>query len=295
MIYDVFIIYLLLVGFGGPLGIWLFIRWIKKVKRRKKVSVRALKRFESVKTNTPLDEPLSEAKEAALEAVESRFTIIKKTAVIFLILIWLVTLSFPFLNRIPATFISILIGSLGVIIGIASRPFIENMISGIVLSFSKTLKIGDTVIIDKMYGTVEDMTITHTVIKVWNWRRYLVPNSKMLTKDFINCTLNDNYQWAHVEFCIDYGSDIEKIKDIAIKSAEKCSCFKNYETPRFWVMDTEKDTIKCWVAAWADNAMSAWQLKHEIRTNLIIKFKELNIKTHRIIVETTQEISSYYK
>ena len=287
--YDFYIIYLIVVCVCGPLFISLFIKWLKRAKRKRKLNVKSIKRFEPLKTSTPLDKPNLEAEEAALDSVETRFSIIKKTIVICLVLIWCIALAFPFLNRIPATLISVVIGAVGVILGIAARPFIENMISGVVLSFSKTLRLGDTVIVDKVYGTVEDMTITHTVIKSWNWRRYLVPNSRMLTKEFINCTLNDTYQWAHVEFFVSYKSNLSEVKNIAVEAAKQSTYFSNYEAPRFWIMDTEKDTVKCWIAAWADNALAAWQLKHDIRTNILEKFNEHGIKTHQIFISKFDE------
>ncbi|MCF7790842.1 MAG: mechanosensitive ion channel family protein [Victivallales bacterium] len=282
---DVKFVYIIIVGICGPILIWLLMHWINIVERKKRNRIKSLKRFEAIKTTTPLNEPLVDAKEAALGTVDLNFSIIKKSFIVLIIIIWAVFLIFPFLNQIPATLISVFIGTLGVIIGVAARPFIENMISGVVLSLSKSIRIGDTVIIDKSYGTVEDLTISHTIIKLWNWRRYLIPNSTMLTKDFTNCTLSDNYQWAHVEFLISYDSNIKTIEEIAIESAKSSRYFAGHEQPKFWVYETNKESVMCWIAAWANSPAAAWQLKHEIRTNLIKKFQEFDIKPHKIILD----------
>jgi len=274
-------IYLISVGLVGLFILFWFRRNINRTEIKRKIRIKKLKRSESAKTETPLDKPELEAKETAVESIEHRFSIIRKVSLFTIVTVWLIAFIFPFLNNIPATIISILIASSGIIVGIASRPIIENMISGIVISFSHPVRIGDTVIIDNNYGNIEDITITHTIVKIWNWRRYIIPNSRMLSKEIINCTINDSYQWTHVEFYVAYDSDIEKVKELAIQTASKSKYFANYEEPRFWIMDMEDKAYRCWIAAWADTPVDAWELGSDIRTELIKQFKSKGIKTHK--------------
>ncbi len=275
------LIYLGAIGIGGAVIIWIAKSRITNVEEKRKSSIKRLRYFDAIKTKTPLKKPLKEARETALEGVETRFSIIKKVINITLFLIWFIALIFPFLHKIPATIVSVFVGAAGVIVGVAARPFIENMISGIVISFSHPVRVGDTVIIEGNYGTVEDISVTHTIIKIWDWRRYILPNSLMLSKEFINCTISDTYQWVHVEFWVDYNANMEAVRKVAHRAASESKFFANYEPPRFWVMEMGKEGIKCWVAAWADNPTDAWQLSHEIRTNLILALRSLGIKTHQ--------------
>ena len=275
------VIYLLVVGFLGVIIIWWSRKRINKTEKLRKRRIKRIKVFESAETASPVDNPIQEAKETAVESIENRFSIIRKLSFFLLITIWFIALVYPFLNRIPATFISVVVASSGIIIGIAARPFIENLISGIVISFSHPVRIGDTVIIDNNYGSVEDITITHTVIKIWNWRRYIIPNARMLSKEIVNCTINDAYQWVHVEFFIEYDADLDMVKEFAITAASKSPYFAEYEEPRFWIMDMQEKAYKCWIAAWADSPVDAWELGNDIRTNLLNKFKTENIKAHK--------------
>lgn len=278
------IIYLATVGFLGALLIWVSHRRINRIVDQRKSRVNKFKRFESAKTTTPVETPLQDAREGAVDSIENRFSIIRKLSFFFIVTIWLIAMVYPFLNQIPATFVSILVAASGVIIGVAARPFIENLISGIVISFSHPVRIGDTVIIDDNYGTIEDITITHTVVKIWNWRRYIIPNSRMLSKELINCTINDAYQWTHVEFFAAYDTDLEKVRELAINAASASRYFADYETPRFWIMDMEKKGYKCWIAAWADSPVDAWELGNDIRTELIKGFRSEGIKAHEVEV-----------
>lgn len=281
MISKYMIIYFCIVGLSGALLIWWSRRKILNVEAKRSNHIKKLKRFEAIKTTTPIDRPVKVSREAAADSIETRFTIIRKISFFSIVTVWFIALIYPFLQDIPATFVSLLVAASGIILGLAARPFIENLISGIVISFSQPVRIGDTVVIDGNYGTVEDITITHTIVKVWNWRRYIIPNSRMLSKEFINCTINDSYRWTHVEFYVAYDSDVEKVKELSINAASKSKYSADYEEPRFWIMGMEEKGYRCWIAAWADSPTDAWELSNDIRTELINKFKSNGIKTHK--------------
>jgi small-conductance mechanosensitive channel len=239
-----------------------------------------LKETEVVETTTPLEKPTKAFKTQAKKNLRARFSIFKRVAISISLLSFIFVATFPYIDRLPQTFVSILVGSAAIITGMAAKPFIENFLSGIAITASRMLKIGDTIIINDNYGTIEDISSTHTVVKIWNWRRYVIPNSSMINTDFINLTLNDKWLWSHVEFFVSYETDIRSIKEIAIDTVQNCKHFNNVEPPSFWVMKTEKDSVKCWVAAWATSPADAWELEAEIRTELIMKLQENNIQCH---------------
>ncbi len=281
MITKFSLVYFVSVAALGVLLIWWTKNWIFKTKTERRASIKKLKRFEPLRTATPVDTPVADAKKAALESVEYQFSIIKKISFFLIVTIWITALVYPFLRAVPATFVSVLVGASGIILGVASRPFIENLISGIVISFSGLTRIGDTILIDDKYGTVEDITLTHTVMKIWNWQRYIIPNGRMLTKEIINYTIHDAYQWAHVEFSVAYDSDLETVKKLAVNATSTSKYCADYEPPSFWIMEMGEKGYKCWVAAWANSPIDAWELRSDIRANLIARFKANGIKTHK--------------
>lgn len=269
---------LTVVAVGGVFLFWLYRRLNStEVQRKKNLRVA---RFETVKSETPVDDALAEERDAGMESVESRFTIIRVVLLPFCGLLIILAAVIPFIGHIPNTYLSLIVAALTVVIGIAAKPIVENMISGIVISFSNLVRIGDTVLVDGNYGTVEDITITHTTIKRWDWRRYIVPNSTMLNKEFINYSVIDSYVWVSVEFWIDYSADLEVVEQIAMHSPKISKYFTSYEQPRFWIMDMAKEGVNCWLAAWADSPSEAWMLGVDIRKELITKFKEHGIATH---------------
>lgn len=280
----------MLTAFFGVLSII----WAKKkidtteLQRQERVS--NLDKFLAKNTDTPVDRPNRKARKKALQSIEHRFTIIRRIALFFLIFIWVILLVFPYVGSIPATYISVFAASVGVVVGIMARPLIENTIAGIVISFSQPFRINDTVVVDGHYGTIEDITTIHTVLKLWNWKRVIFPNSMMLSQKVINYTKADRYQWVHVEFFVSYDCDLDEIERLVKREVVCCDNFIDYEDPQFWVISMDERYFKCWVVAWADNPPSAWQLGHEVRSRIIKIFNRHGIKASKVDFNLTPEV-----
>ncbi|HMB00581.1 MAG TPA: mechanosensitive ion channel domain-containing protein, partial [Spirochaetota bacterium] len=211
--------------------IWLLHFLIKQLtilKRKRKKLLKNKEQINAVPADSPPRNPTQTAKKVGMQSIESQFTISKKIIIPALITIFLLLLFIPMLDKIPATIISLVIGIITVIMSMAIRPFVENILSGIALSYSKAVNLGDTVLIDNNYGTIEDIKPICTTVKLWDWRRLIIPNSQMINRQFINYSLFDRYIWAYVEFEIAYNEDIKKIETIAKECARASAYFKNY-------------------------------------------------------------------
>lgn len=239
-------------------------------------------KFLAKNTDSPEDRPNRRARRKAMESIENRFTIIRRISLFSLIILWMVALVFPYVGNIPATYISIFAASIGVVVGIMARPLIENTIAGIVISFSQPFRVNDTVIVDGHYGTIEDITTIHTVLKLWNWKRVIFPNSMMLSQKVINYTKTDLFQWVNIEFVVSYDCDLDKVERLVKREVVNCYHFADHEDPRFWVIGMEERSFKCWVVAWADNPPAAWELGHEIRSKIIKVFHRNKINASKI-------------
>ena len=263
-------------------AIYLF--FIFKIKKTEKIKLKSIKKREisdAVETDSPLDDQEKNLKEKGIHGIENRFSFISKALPLVIVIFWLIAIFAPYLGNIPTAYISLIAAIGSVIIGISLRPFLENLFSGVIVSFFKSIKIGDTVIIDEHYGLIEEIGLTYSVLKRWDWSRVVIPNSKLLQKEVQNLTMNDQFIWAYVEFYVAPNSDLEKIESIAKAAAKKSEYFSGAEEPSFWVMELQKNAIKCWVAAWADTPSDAWELRHNLLTNLVKEFHQENIQFHQ--------------
>ena len=224
-------------------------------------------------------------KQKSLNNLEKRFSITRRTLFISLALGATLLAAVPIVGKFSPTLVSILIAGVSVVIGIAARPFIENLICGLVLSYGKLARIGDVILVDKEYGTIEDVTLTHCIVRRWDWLRYVIPNSIMMTKEFMNYSLIDNNRWVYVEFWVDAESDMDLVEKIAINTPNTSPFYSASEEPKFWIVDLTPASAKCMVVAWATAAPDGWMLSIDIRRVLMKEFKKHNIKTHKNIVK----------
>ena len=114
-------------------------------------------------------------------------------------------------------------GVLAIIIGFASQQAFANIVGGIFIAIFKPIRIGDRVkFVDKdVVGIVEDITLRHTVVRTYDNKRIIVPNSVIGAEVIENADIVDQKTQKFFEIGISYDSDVNKaiqiIKEEALK------------------------------------------------------------------------------
>ena len=113
-------------------------------------------------------------------------------------------------------------GVLAAIVGFASQSAFSNIISGIFLVIFKPFSVGDRVKIGQSYtGDVEDITLRHTVIKDFENRRVIMPNSVISNETIINSSTIDEKICVFLEVAVSVKTNLDKaiaiIRDEAMK------------------------------------------------------------------------------
>lgn len=266
----------------GIIG-WLAFRHLRSLQTLRKESLSN----QSEPGAIPAHSKKKALRQQQIQRMESRFSITRRTIVVLLLIAAGGIAALPYLGQLAPSVLPLLIAAVSVIIGIAAKPIIENITCGLVLCFGKLARIGDTVVIDDVYGVIEDFTLTHSVVKRWDSLRYVVPNSSMMTKEFINYSLYDNNRWVYVEFWIDYNADLEVVEKLAKESPYGSTYYAaERDEPRFWVAETTPQAVKCMVVAWATAPADGWMLSHDIRKALVKKLSACGITTHLHNIQT---------
>jgi small-conductance mechanosensitive channel len=79
-------------------------------------------------------------------------------------------------------------GIAGVVLGLAAQRTLGSIFAGIQLSLSQPIRIGDDVVIEGEFGTIEEITLTYVVVRLWDERRLIVPMTRFLEQPFQNWT-----------------------------------------------------------------------------------------------------------
>lgn len=140
--------------------------------------------------------------------------------VIYLIATVVIFRSIPSLRTYGNTLLASA-GVLAAIVGFASQSAFSNIISGIFLVIFRPFSVGDRVQIGQLYtGDVEDITLRHTVIRNFENRLIVIPNSVINNETIINSTLQYENVCVFVELTIAFNSDTDKAINIIRQEAE---------------------------------------------------------------------------
>jgi len=134
--------------------------------------------------------------------------------IVFLIAAIIIFRSIPAFRTVGTTLLTGA-GVLAAIVGFASQSAFSNIISGFFLVIFKPFSVGDRVRIGQLYtGDVEDITLRHTVIKDFENRRIVIPNSVISNETIINSTLTDEKICGFIEVPIAFTAPVVKAMEI---------------------------------------------------------------------------------
>lgn len=208
--------------------------------------------------------------------------------ILFLIAVIVIFKSIPSLRTYGTTLLTGA-GVLAAIVGFASQSAFSNIISGIFLVIFRPFSVGDRIRVGQLYtGDVEDITLRHTVIKDFENRRIVIPNSVISNETIINSTIVDEKVTMFIEFTISFDSDMRKAMAIMREVSEAHpQCIDN-RTPE----EIEKgDTVvmvrtlnvldlgmqlRAWV--WANNPSVGFEMKCDLIQQIKERFDEAGIQ-----------------
>ncbi|MFI3227413.1 MAG: mechanosensitive ion channel family protein [Clostridia bacterium] len=116
-------------------------------------------------------------------------------------------------------------GVLTVVIGFASQEAMSSIVSGVMILTFKPFVIGDVITYNGTVGTVEEITLRHTVVKTLENKRLIVPNASMNSNVIENANFNESKVCAFLEIGISYESSIDKARAIML---DHCVAHKDY-------------------------------------------------------------------
>ncbi len=104
-------------------------------------------------------------------------------------------------------------GIAGIVIGMAAKPILSNLIAGFLLAFMKTMKIGDGIFIEGTFGRVESIHMTHVIVRSWDLKRIVIPVANFVEKPFQNADLVSSELIGSVFLYCDYTVPISVIRE----------------------------------------------------------------------------------
>jgi len=119
--------------------------------------------------------------------------------------------------------LALVAGALSVGIGFGLQNIVSNFVSGLILMFERSIKIGDYIQLNEnnLSGHVTDIRMRSTTINTNDNIDIVVPNQEFIQHDVINWTKNDKIRRYEIPFGVKYGTDAEKVVGVILKAVNQ--------------------------------------------------------------------------
>lgn len=160
-------------------------------------------------------------------------------------------------------------GIAGVVIGIAAQPTLGNIVAGMQIAVTQPIRIGDTIMHDGTWSTVEDLGYTYATLKTWDERRYFVPMRYFVTETVENWSHPDSHQTRPVYLYVDYGVNIDEIREKFVELVKAHEDWDGETEPGMLVVSVNENTIELRGTVASEDPDAAWILECDIREQML--------------------------
>lgn len=189
-------------------------------------------------------------------------------------------------------------GIFAAIIGFASQAAFSNIVSGIFIVIFKPFRVGDIVKISNLYsGTVEDITLRHTVIRDFENKRLIIPNAVISSETIHNYNIIDDKVRNHIFYGISYDSNVDLAMKIIREEAMAHNHFLDNRSEEeldngepaviIRLVEFGESSVNLRAQVWSKDPMLGFELKCDINKSIKERFDREGIEIpfpHRTLI-----------
>jgi small-conductance mechanosensitive channel len=180
---------------------------------------------------------------------------------------------------IDLTRVTILAGAFGVGIGFGLQNVVNNFVSGLIMLFERPMKLGDTVQIADVSGTVERIGMRSSTLRTYEGADVVVPNASLISERLTNWTLSNTRRRFDIRVGVAYGTDPQKMLELLLSAARGHREVLAFPAPVALFMGFGDSSLDFELRAWTD-AFDQWTL---VRS-------QLALEVHRMLRDAGIEV-----
>lgn len=184
-----------------------------------------------------------------------------------LITIGLALMSFPGVRQYGVSLLASA-GAAGIIAGLALQPFLTNLVAGLQIATTQPIRIDDAVIVENEWGQVEEITSTYVVVRLWDWRRMILPLTYFMQKPFQNWTRETASLIGAAMIYVDYTAPIDRLR-AKLEEIARASPLWDGQVVNLAVTDLTERTMQVRCLISGRNAGQTFDLRCEVREKMI--------------------------
>lgn len=154
---------------------------------------------------------------------------------------------------IDFTNFALVAGAIGIGIGFGLQSIVSNFVSGLILLFERTIKVGDFVELGSgVAGEVRAINVRSTLISTNDNVEIVVPNSKFIDDNVINWTLLEAFRRIHIRFKVAYGTDGDRVTQAGLEAADKVPFTLSDRKASVWLVDFGDSSLDYELVVWVN-------------------------------------------
>jgi small-conductance mechanosensitive channel len=188
--------------------------------------------------------------------------------------------------NIPLAAFAFISSAVAVGVGFGAQNIINNFISGWILMWERPIRIGDSIEVGTVKGTVETIHTRSTLLRRADGVHILVPNSHVLENTLVNSTLIDKLSRGQVRVGVAYGSPIKQVQELIYKAASEHADIIKMPAPLVVFEDFGENSLIFDLYFWINGDEDL----RVIRSDLRYKIAELFDASDILIASPRQEV-----
>ncbi|MBV4368560.1 miniconductance mechanosensitive channel MscM [Erwinia phyllosphaerae] len=167
-----------------------------------------------------------------------------------------------------------LVAALGVGLGFGLQEIFANFISGLIILFEKPIRIGDTVTIRDLTGSITRINTRATTITDWDRKEIIVPNKAFITEQFINWSLSDSVTRVVLTIPAAAEANSEEVTAVLLTAAQRCQYVLDTPQPEAFLVDLQQGIQLFELRIHAAEMGHRMPLRHELHQLILRGYHE---------------------
>jgi small-conductance mechanosensitive channel len=159
-------------------------------------------------------------------------------------------------------------GAAGIVVGLALQPLLTNLIAGIQIAITQPIRLDDAVIVEGEWGWIEEISVAFVVVRLWDWRRMVLPLSYFIQHPFQNWTRESSALIGTVMLYVDFATPVQVLRD-KLEAIARASKLWDGKVVNLAVTDLRERTMEVRCLASARNASQTFDLRCEVREKML--------------------------
>ena len=162
-------------------------------------------------------------------------------------------------------------------IGLGLQGTFNDLISGIIILFERSVSVGDIVEIEHEVGTIKKIGLRASIVETYGSKSIVVPNHLLVTEKVTNWNHHSNRVRFHVDVGVAYGSDAKLVKKLLLESVKDNPSI-SYPYPFVRLENFGESSLDFTLYFFSKNLLMINDIKSDIRIEISRLFAENNIE-----------------